>query len=55
MKKNLYILATLFIFSFTRVNGAVGDTTWVQSFHGDFTQYGAFDTAVVFPDSALSY
>lgn len=55
MKKYIYLIAVLCVFSFAHVNGAVGDTTWVQSFHGDFTNYGAFDTAVVFPDSSTSY
>jgi len=55
MKKHFYILVILFITCFSTTNAAVGDTTWVQSFHGDFTNYGAFDTAVVFPDSVSSY
>jgi hypothetical protein len=55
MKKQIY-LAVLAIFCLVSVCQAnVGDTTWVQSFHGEFTQYGNFDTAVVFPNGSTTY
>lgn len=55
MKKVFYILTILSLCNFAAVYGAVGDTTWVQAFHGDFTHPGTFDTAVVFPDGSVTY
>jgi hypothetical protein len=55
MKKNFYLLATILLCSFANVQGAVGDTTWVQSFHGQFTNPGAFDTSIVFPNGTVTY
>jgi hypothetical protein len=55
MKKQIYFsLAALFFF-YNSVNAAVGDTTWVQSFNGQLTQPGAFNTSVGFPDGSTSY
>jgi len=55
MKKQFY-LSVIAIFSILyTANANVGDTTWVQSFHGEFTNYGNFDTAVVFPSGSVSY
>lgn len=55
MRKYFYLPALFLCGLFTSLNAAVGDTTWVQSFHGDFTNYGAFDTGVVFPDGSVTY
>ena len=50
-----FVLALFFLCSFNPANAAVGDTTWVQSFHGDFTNPGAFDTTIKFPDGSVTY
>ena len=55
MNKYFYSLAILLVCYGTNLRAAVGDTTWVQSFHGDFTNYGAFDTGVVFPSGSVTY
>ena len=55
MKKHFYILALLGMINLPALHAAVGDTTWVQAFYGDFTHYGAFDTGVVFPDGSVTY
>ena len=55
MKKHFYLFVIIVLSSFSTVKAATGDTTWVQGFHGQFTNYGAFDTAVTFPDGSLSY
>lgn len=55
MKKQIYLFVIAILFLSVRVNANVGDTTWVQSFHGQFTQYGNFDTAVTFPNGSVSY
>lgn len=55
MRKYLYALFFLVVLSHARIQAAVGDTTWVQSFHGDFTGYGAFDTTILFPDTTHTY
>ena len=55
MKRQFY-LSIIAIFSIIyTANANVGDTTWVQSFHGDFTHFGAYDTAVVFPSLSGTY
>jgi hypothetical protein len=55
MKKQFYsLLFGMFALVYT-ATANVGDTTWVQSFHGEFTQYGAFDTGVVFPPVSGTY
>ena len=55
MKKQLYLFVIALLFLSVKVSANVGDTTWVQSFHGQFTQYGNFDTAVTFPNGSVSY
>jgi len=55
LQKHIYILGVLLLTAFGNVQGAVGDTTWVQSFHGDFTQPGAFDTVINFPNGNVTY
>jgi Peptide-N-glycosidase F, C terminal/Secretion system C-terminal sorting domain len=55
MRKYFYLPALFLCGLFNSLNAAVGDTTWVQSFHGDFTNYGAFDTGVVFPEGSVTY
>ena len=55
MKKQIYLsILALICFSAT-VSAHVGDTTWVQSFNGQFTHYGNFDTGVAFPSGSVSY
>ena len=55
MKRQIYfIVITLFCF-LTKANANVGDTTWVQSFNGQFTHPGNFDTSVVFPNTSTTY
>jgi hypothetical protein len=55
MKKNFYLFAIILLCGFANVQGAVGDTTWVQSFNGQFTNPGAFDTSIVFPNGTVTY
>lgn len=55
MKKDLYLFIIALVSLINTADAAVGDTTWVQSFHGNFTQYGNFDTGVVFPDGSKTY
>jgi hypothetical protein len=54
MKKHFYLflLASLCTL-WAKAN--TGDTTWVQSFNGEFTNYGNFDTAVTMPSGATTY
>lgn len=54
MKKQFYLFVAA-ILCFNVTNAAVGDTTWVQSFHGQFTHYGNFDTSVTFPTGSTTY
>jgi len=55
MKKQFYLFVIATFSLIYTVNANVGDTTWVQSFHGDFTHYGAYDTGVVFPSLSGTY
>ena len=55
MKKQLYLIIICIFSLLYGAKANVGDTTWVQSFHGEFTQYGNFDTSVVFPDGSKTY
>ena len=55
MKKQLSLIIICIFSLLYSAKANVGDTTWVQSFHGEFTQYGNFDTSVVFPDGSKTY
>ena len=55
MKKQFYLFAAALLCFCGSADANVGDTTWVQSFHGQFTHYGNFDTTVTFPSGTVSY
>jgi hypothetical protein len=55
MKRHFYLIALALFCMLNTANASIGDTTWVQGFHGEFTQYGNFDTAVTFPSGSVTY
>ncbi len=55
MKKHLYLIILVVLSTISSVRANVGDTTWVASFKGQFTHYGAYDTSLAFPDGSKTY
>ena len=55
MKRQVYLIVIALFCLLNNTSAAVGDTTWVQSFNGQLTHPGNFDTSVVFPNTATTY
>ena len=54
MKKCLYLLCIMFVMSLSS-KAAPGDTTWVQANIAQMTYTGNYDSAVVFPNTGVTY
>ena len=55
MKNQFYLIAICLFCVFKTSKANVGDTTWVQSFHGQLDHYGNFDTSITFPGGSVNY
>ncbi len=55
MKKQFYVFVIALLCFCGTSHANVGDTTWVQSFNGQFTHYGNYDTSIAFPNGTKNY
>ena len=54
--KKFFLILSLLVLSFVDVEAAPGDTTWVQAHYGQWlSNYGDYDTSVVFPNGSATY